>query len=250
MGMGLVFPFMTWAAPSFTNITDQDMKDIAEGMGANFTHNSMMGASKLGDVFGFQVGLVGAQTSTKEIADIIERSGGSGVDSLYNAGVMAAVGIPFGLSFEVVSMPTYKSDDAKAASSSAAIKLNMNDMIPILPVNLALRGVSSSAEFKFTQSGATISDKTTVTGVQLLLSPMIPIVEPYVGVGSLSSKTELKTTGSSIFSGSTLLEDSKTVTGIQYLAGVEVSLLFLKFGAEYSTAFGNSRTGVKLSFGF
>lgn len=247
--VSLLLPLTMWAAPSFTSISDDDMKDIAKGMGANFVHNSMMGASKLGEVFGFQLGLTGAQTNTSKINDIVERSGGTGLKNLYNAGVMGAVGIPFGISFEAVMMPSYKSDSAKAESTSFALKWNINDVIPVLPVNLALRGVSSTADFSFTQSGAKISDKTTVTGVQLLFSPMIPVVEPYIGVGALNSKTELETTGTTIFD-STLLKESKSVTGTQVLAGVEVNLLLMKLGLEYSQAFSNSRYGFKLSFGF
>lgn len=245
----LALPLATHAAnPAFTNLTDADMKDIAKGMGANFTHNSMMGASKLGTVFGFQFGVTAAQTAVPDIDDIAKRSGG-GLKNLYNAGMMGAVGIPFGISFEAVVMPSYKSNGAKAEANSYGLKWNINDVIPILPVNLAIRGIQSSSELSFDQASVgKVTDKTTVTGVQLLFSPMLPVIEPYVGVGQLEAKNELSSASGSIFSAG--VKDSKTVTGTQFLAGAEVSLLVLKLGAEYSQAFGNSRYGFKLSFGF
>lgn len=254
----LSLPLFVMADPQFTNITDTDMKDIAKGLGSNFTHNSMMGASKLGTIFGFQVGVTAAQTAVPKIDDIAKENSGSKLPNIYNAGIMAAVGIPFGLSFEAVVMPTYKADGAKAESSSFGLKLNINELIPVLPINLAVRGVHSSAEFSFKQTvsslEATVSNKTTVSGAQLLLSPMFPIVEPYVGVGFLSAKNKLEVTNTTgtIFDSSltTGQSASKTVSGTQVLAGVEANLLLLKLGAEYSQAFGNSRYGVKLSFGF
>lgn len=235
------------ADPNFVSISDDDMKTIAKGMGSNFAHNSMMGASKLGTVFGFQVGVTAAQTKTSKLDDL------ANVKELYNAGLMAAVGIPFGISFEAAVMPTYKNDNAKLSSSSFALKYNINDVIPVLPVNLALRAHTASSEFSFSQVVSSVNAKVTnttdVSGVQLLFSPMFPVVEPYIGVGTISAKDKLKVSSGTIFDagGSEL---SKTVTGTQMLAGVEVNLLLLKLGLEYSSALDNTRYGFKLSFGF
>ncbi|MFN8792121.1 MAG: DUF6588 family protein [Bdellovibrionales bacterium] len=251
----LALPLASWARPAFVNITEDEFEDVAKGLASNFTHNSMMGASKLGTIFGFQVGVVGAQTAVPKIDDIAERNG-TDLKNLYNAGLMGAVGIPFGLSFEAVVMPTFKADDVKAENTSFAVKLNINEVIPILPVNLALRGFQSNAELSFKQTiastEATVSNQTTVTGVQLLLSPMLPIVEPYVGVGYLNAENELEvsnTTGT-VFGYTTAQKDKETISGTQFLVGAEVSLLLIKLGAEYSQAFGNSRYGVKLAIGF
>jgi hypothetical protein len=252
----LAIPLSAMASPQFTNLSDDDMKDITKELGANFTHNSMMPASKMGTIFGFQVGLVGAQTATPKIHDIISNSGGSGVNDLYNAGVMGAIGIPFGVSFEAVIMPTLKKDDSSMKANSFAVKFNINDVIPVLPVNLALRGFLSDAEFYFHQTiagtNAKIDNTTNVSGVQLLFSPQLPLVEPYIGVGLLSAKDKLEvsdTTGT-VFAGTSSQDQSKTVSGTQFLAGIELNLVLFKLGAEYSNAFNTSRYGAKLAFGF
>lgn len=247
----LLMPLVAFTAPDFSNLDENDMKTLAKGFGANFTHNSMMGASKLGTVFGFQVGVTAAQTDVPKIDDLAAEQG-SELKSLFNAGLMGAVGIPFGISFEAVMVPSMKADGASLENSSFAIKWNINDVIPVLPVNLAIRGFQSNAKFSFTQDVTNeVKNETTVTGAQLLLSPMIPVVEPYIGVGMLTSKNKLTATAS-IFDGaySASTSSDETVSGTQFLAGVEVNMLLLKLGAEYSQAFGNTRYGIKLSFGF
>ncbi|MFN8847928.1 MAG: DUF6588 family protein [Bdellovibrionales bacterium] len=248
----LLAPLVSWSAVDLgTALTEDNMKTLAKGFGSNFAHNSLMGASKLGTVFGFQVGLTAAQTDVPKINDIAKANGGE-LKSIFNAGLMGSVGIPFGIAFEAVMTPSAKADGAELENSSVAIKWNINDVIPILPVNLALRGFSSNAKFSFTQDGTNdVKNETTITGAQLLFSPMIPVVEPYIGVGMLSSKNKLSAT-TSIFDGaySASASSSETVSGTQFLAGVEVNLLLLKLGAEYSQAFGNTRYGLKLSFGF
>lgn len=248
----LLLPVFASAAPIFDDITEEDMKDIAGGFGANFAHNSLMGASKLGTLFGFQVGLTAAQTNVKKIGELVEEQGGSKLDSIYNAGLMAAVGIPFGISLEATVIPTMTADGTKIAASSGALKMNINEVIPVLPVNLALRGVFSSAELSFDQGGGKIKNETTVTGAQLLFSPMIPLVEPYVGIGVLNSENKLTATISGIFNSAYTTADTKTksVSGTQVLAGLEVNMLLIKLGVEYSSAFGNDRIGAKLAIGF
>ncbi len=245
------------ADPAFSGITADDLEGISNEMSANFTHNSMMGASKMGMIFGFQVGLVGAVTDAPKIDAIAKRNTGAELPKLYNGGLMGALGLPFGISLEAIVLPEMEVAGTKVSSTSLAFKYNINEVIPVLPVNLALRGVYSTAKMSFQQtvSGVTsnVKNETSVTGLQLLFSPMIPIVEPYIGVGILNGSDTLSNTGvASIFDPSftTGQSESKNVSTTQLLAGVEVSLLVFKLGAEYSQAFGTSRYGLKMSLGF
>jgi hypothetical protein len=247
-----------WADPSFTSITDDDFTNITKEMSANFTHNSMLGASKLGSIFGFQLGVTLAQTASPKTNEIVKRNAGSELPNLYNGGLIGVLGVPFGIALEAVIFPKNGIAGASMSSTSLAVKWNINDVIPVWPVNLALRGLYSTAGFSFEQdmSGvlASVDNKTSVTGLQLLLSPMIPIVEPYVGVGYLNGTNELTVTGtgSTIFapSFSSSQSEKKSVSSMQVLGGVEFSLLLIKFGAEYSQSFGASRFGIKLALGF
>ena len=247
---------LTQAEPTFTNITSEDFEDISKEMAANFTHNSILGAAKMGSILGVQVGLVAASTSTPKTNDIVKRTAGAELANIYNAGLLVAVGIPFGIAFEGVLLPETKASGASFSVTSLAVKYNMNDLIPILPINLALRGFYSTAKFKFDQTVSSVSssveNKTTISGVQLLLSPMTPLIDPYVGVGLLTASNTLDSSGSSVFDPSYTASQSETknVTGTQLLAGVDLNLLLLKIGAEYSQAFGASKYALKLAVGF
>ncbi|HEY1078874.1 MAG TPA: DUF6588 family protein [Bdellovibrio sp.] len=247
---------LTQAAPTFTNINSQDFEDISKEMAANFTHNSMLGAAKMGSLLGVQVGLVAASTATPKTNDIVKRNSGAELSNIYNAGLLVAVGIPFGIAFEGVLLPETKASGASFSVTSLAVKYNINDVIPVLPLNLALRGFYSTANFKFDQTvssvNSSVENKTTVSGVQLLLSPMTPLIDPYVGVGVVNASNTLEASGSAIFDPSytSSQSESKNLTGTQILAGVDLNLLLIKIGAEYSQAFGTSKYGLKLAVGF
>lgn len=256
--LAILFSVKSLATPAFVNITDADFNSISKEMAANFTHSSMMGASKLGQVFGFQVGLVAAQTGSPNTNSIAQRTAGAEIPSLYNAGVFGVIGIPYGISLEAMMTPGFSASGTSLKSNSFALKVNMNEWIPVLPINLALRGVYSSAQFSFDQviSGinSKVENKTSVTGLQVLLSPMLPLVEPYVGLGLLNASNELGVSGSlgTVFDpGFSLSQTEKrSLSSTQFIAGVEASLLLLKLGVEYSQSFGASRYGIKLALGF
>ncbi len=244
------------SATTFTNITSNDFTDISKEMSANFVHSSILGASKMGNLFGFQVGLIGAKTSSPKTDVIVQRNAGSSLSSMYNVGILAAVGIPLGIAFEVVLVPELKASGVSFKTTSIGIKYNINEMIPVLPINLALRGVYTSSNFSFSQTVSnvttSVSNKNSIAGAQILISPKLPIIEPYAGLGYLSASNELSASGSSIFAPSftTGQSMSKSVSSMQLLMGVDVNLLLFKVGAEYSNAFGASRIAGKLAIGF
>lgn len=252
--IALLFPLSSMAAdPAFDNIDGNDMKEITKGMGANFAHNSLMGASQMGRLFGFQVGVTAAQTSVPKIDDIAKQNAGAELPNLYNAGLVGAVGVPFGISAEIVLIPETSVGDLEVGSTSLAVKWNINEIVPILPVNVALRGFYSTAELSFDQTSpvtTTVKNETTVTGLQLLVSPILPIIEPYVGIGYVKAENDL--TGTGIFDGSYTVSNSASAdeSGTQFLVGVEASLALFKLGAEYSRTLDNNRLGIKVALGF
>ncbi|MEZ0390824.1 MAG: DUF6588 family protein [Pseudobdellovibrionaceae bacterium] len=261
---GLFIPFcLTFLAPtlafaqavSFLDITDSEFEDITKEFSGNFMHHSVQGASPLGDIFGFEIGLVGGQQGTPKIDTLAKRAGGSGISNLYHAGLLGAVSIPFGITGEVVLLPKMSASEAELSMTSLALKLSLNtELLKVIPFNLAFRGFQTNSKFSFKQAiagygDAAVEDKSTVTGFQLMASPKLPIVEPYAGVGILNAENELSSSVGSVFAdGSSSKEKSLSAT--QMLLGINVNLLFFRLGAEYSSAFGaNSITG-KLAFGF
>ena len=254
----LCVPTLCWAQSlSFTNVTEDDLQNISKEMSGNFMHHSVQGAAPLGKVFGFELGLVGGQQPSPKINDIVKRSGGSGLSNLYHAGILGAVSVPFGFTGEVMMIPKLSSNDADFQMTSLALKINLNSALwTFLPFNLALRGITSDAKFSFRQtSGATsinVENQTKVSGLQILVSPMLPLIEPYAGVGLLSGKNTLNATGGAIFDPAytTSTSSDKTNSTTQTIMGINANLLLFRLGAEYSNAFGNNSVTAKLGFGF
>jgi len=251
----LLFPFSVWAqTTSFSAITDTEFEDISKEFSGNFMHHSVQGAAPLGSVFGFELGLVGGQQGAPNIDTLSKRAGGTGVSNLYHAGILGVVSVPFGITGEVVVLPKMTANEAEASMTSLALKLSLNShLLAVIPFNLALRGFQTNSKFAFNQtiltSTARVEDDSKVSGFQILASPSLPVVEPYVGVGMLSANNQLGSNIGSVFADGSSTKD-KNLSSTQLLLGVSANLLFFHVGAEYSSAFGvNSITG-KLAFGF
>lgn len=241
---------------AFTSLTDSDMAVITKALSSNSLHMSNTGAAGYGRVFGFELGLAAGQTGTSDLNTVVQNADPSAtVDKLYNAGIVAGVTIPFGFTFEAVVVPTAKGSGAEYSGFSGALKYNLNSLVPVLPVNLSARGIYSTSTFKFDQIVSSVANsvenKNKVTGIQLIVSPMLPIIEPYLGVGFLSGEDELTTNASSIFDSSltTGLSYTKKESTTQVFGGVVAKLALFSIGLEYSKAFDNSRVSAKLGFG-
>src|ERR1700722_18384626 len=53
------------------NLDAGAMNEVVGDMSANFLHTSVSGASTLGHIWGFEVGLVGGQTQTPHLNDVV-----------------------------------------------------------------------------------------------------------------------------------------------------------------------------------
>lgn len=238
----------------FSNLTDSDVKQITRDLGANFSHRSVSGASSLGAIFGVEAVLVAGSTASSNINELSVRSGGGELKSIATAGLLLGVSVPFGVTFEYLGLPNFEVAGARFSGNSVGLKWQMNDVIPILPVNLSLRLNNSTSTFGFTQDlggglNGDVSSDTTVQEASLYFSPKLPFVEPYVGLGMVSAKGSMSFTGNnSIFTVGN--SASATVSGTKMAAGVSVQLPFFSFGLEYVTLFGTTGYGAKLGVSF
>jgi hypothetical protein len=246
------------ATPTFTNLTEDDFNNVTKEFSANMANTSVMGAESLGRLFGVELALVGGMTSSPKIKDIVARSGGSGMSDLYHAGLAAGVTVPFGITGEAVVLPKLSLSGADFQMYSLAAKISLNeDLIPIIPFNLAIRGFYSNSNFNFSQDAGgvtgTVKNKDTVTGLQLLASPRLPILEPYAGVGFLQADNKLDVDGTgTVFDSSYTSGQSaeKKPTTTEFLLGVNAKLLLLSLGVEYAHAFDTDRYTAKIGFAF
>jgi hypothetical protein len=246
-----------FAATSFDNLSQADVDAIAKEWSSNSMLHTVMPPSSMGDVFGFQVGLVAGITKTPEIERLVKENAPTAeANPAPHAGILAAVSVPFGISGELVVLPEFKTQDVSYKQMSAAIKWTITDVVETpIPINIAARAFVSNSDFTFRQTvtGTTLDVEYDgrVSGLQFLVSPkLVPVFEPYAGIGLLRAQGDLKASGTGIFDIASSTQMSSKPSTTQLILGIEAKLLIMRLGLEYSTAFDTSNLTAKLAFGF
>ncbi len=248
------------------DLTQQDVDNISEEFSANFVHTTVSGAKPLGSVFGFEVGVIGKVSDAPKLGELVkEQSSSADISSVYDAGLMAQVSVPFGITGELVYLPEMSLADIKASRTSLGLKWTLSDSIlPIPFMNVALRAHYSMAELKYadvinnTSTGnldvnSEIGVETSSYGANVTVSFDLLALEPYAGIGYVSSDTDINVNasgGTSIFNFTSAQSASSSSSGLHYFVGAQANLLFFKLGAEYSNVYGVDRVAGKISFGF
>ena len=248
------------------DLSQEDVDNVAEEFSANFVHSTISGASSLGKVFGFELGVIGKITDTPKLGALVkEQSSSADVSSIYDAGILAQVSVPFGITGELVYLPEMSLSDIKANRTSLGVKWTLTDSVLTIPfMNLAIRAHYSTAELKYSDVinnsstgyndvNSEIGVKTNSYGANVTVSFDLLVFEPYAGVGYVSSDTDIDVNASgstNIFSFTSAQSASSKSSGIHYFVGAQANLLFFKLGAEYSNVYGVDRVAGKISFGF
>jgi hypothetical protein len=242
---------------TFSNVSGEDMKNITGEVSTNFMHTTVSGASSLGHLFGFELGVIAGTTRTPKI-DAIAKEGSSSAsaDQALDAALIGAVSVPFGITGEIGLVPKVGSQDFKFNTYSLGVKWTPTDLFWDLPVNVAVKGsitrthVESSQTISGTPTSLKFDD--TQEALTFLVSKSFVIVEPYFGLGMARAKGDLDVSGFNVFDPSftTATSASGKTSSALWTVGAEFKLVFLKLGVEYMHAFDTSRVAGKLSFYF
>lgn len=243
------------AGPSFQNLSDDDFKKVVQDLSADFTHTSVSGASPLGDIWGFEVGVVGGMSKTPELnkfAKEVEPS--ADLDQVPHGEIIGLLSVPFAITGEVGFIPKIGSDQFKFTSYHLAAKWSPSELFFEWPVALAVKVQYSkvNATFKDTINAipTTFDYDQSILGGSLIVSKNFAILEPYAGFGYLQADGNMDVKGSpTVFSGGRMSASSKP-TSSMFMVGTEVKLLVVKLGVEYMNAFDTSRFTGKVSFYF
>jgi hypothetical protein len=247
------------AQPSFDNLTQADVDGLSKEFSANFAHRPISPASPLGDIFGFEVGIVAGVTDAPKVEEISKREAPNEdpLGSLAHAGFLASVSVPFGITPELILFPERELGDVTFSHYSLGVKWTFSKFLPIPFVDLAARIHTAKTEVSFSDSvdgvNTTVNLENTTTGIQVLASANFLVLEPFAGIGYITRDTELGATGTAqIFDSTFSLSQTANVDGSssQFLAGVQVNLFIMKIAAQYENVFGTSVTSAKLTFGF
>ncbi len=243
------------SSPNFSNLSSSDVTSVMNDFSALSSYTSVSGASGRGSIFGFEVGVVGGLTSTPNVNSVAQKTDpNASVPMMPSAGLLGAISIPMGLSFEVVLLPKYTANGVNLQKYGGAVQYKIIDF----PISLSVKGSYTKTSLDFTEvisgGNATINFDDTVMAVDLMAGKDLIFFEPYVGLGYASANGNLGVTGtaSSIFAPSYTSAQSTNVTpsSARILVGVNFKLLIINLGAEYLRTFGTNAFNFKLSAGF
>ncbi len=251
------------AALELRDLSQEDFDKVIREVSANTSLHSVTAPSSLGSIFGFELGVVGGLTRTPEIDALAkEASSSAELKNLPHAALIGAVTVPGGITAEVMFLPKISAQGLDYQQYAAAVKWTLTDHVIPLPVNIAARGFMAKSEFSFKQVmndpvlgtpvDTLITSDNTVMGAQLLVSPkLIPIIEPYIGVGYVSAKGKMNVSGNArLFDFTNNQSAESQPTSSQLLVGADIRLLLIGIGAEYTRAFGTDSVTAKFSLKF
>ncbi len=255
------FSFLSTARGSleFQNISSQDLDVINKDFSSTFSYTSVSGASSLGSIFGIEAGVVAGAAMTEGIEALAKEVDPSNeLSFLPHAWLLGAVTVPGGFTIEANFIPELDGGEVSFSHLGLGAKWTVTDMIPIpaFPLNLSVKGYFSQTNLSFSQtdSGVTgdIDYENSMYGLLAQGSVSLLIIEPYLGIGWQSSEGKLKSTLSNVFDPSLTVGSSATseIDGTYFQVGINVSLLLLRLGFEYQSAFDADRFTGKLSFKF
>ena len=109
----------------FTGLTKSDLENISDEYLANFTHTTASSPTRLGDIFGFEVGLVAGLTESPKTQQVVQRIDSStDADKLPHAAIIGRVSVPFGLTAEATLIPTVGDENTEFSKLSLGLQWN------------------------------------------------------------------------------------------------------------------------------
>ncbi len=239
-------------------LTDEDVKNLVKETSANFNHTSVSGASSLGTLWGFELGLVGGMTKTPKIQTLVHRAEPSTkADQIPHGELIGRLTVPAGVTVEAGFIPKIGKEDFKFQTISLAAMFTPTEVFLDWPLSVAakLHMTKTDLNFRDDVGGPPPVDtkfdyKSTTTMFTLLASKDFVVVEPYLGFAFGQTKGDLDVTGSTTVFAIPQQKASAKVSGSGFLVGAELKLLIFKAGIEYSKIFDTSRFTGKLSLYF
>lgn len=242
------------AATALPTLSQSDFDNVIRELSANSLFNSVTPASSLGALFGVEVGVTAGVTNTPEINRLVNQQiPNTKADYFPHATLLGAVTFPIAVTAEVLYVPQITVEGAKYDSMGGALKWTPTDGLLVWPLNMSIRGFLTKTKYSFNQivnnasTGNTNVDTNVsfdgeVKGLQLLVSPkVIPVFEPYVGIGRYTATGSMNVSGTAdLFNFTTAQNASSAPTTTAYLVGLDVRLLLIAFGVQYERAFDTS----------
>ena len=139
------------AGPQFENLSKSDVENVSREFGATFSHTGVS-APETSGLWGIEVGVIAGQSSSPDLKDVVDESGGKGSDfkNLYHAGVMARAHFPLDLFAEISVLPEQELSDVKVKNSTFEVGWNAGGFFN-LPLDLAVGMNFANSDISFKQ---------------------------------------------------------------------------------------------------
>jgi hypothetical protein len=249
LGLSMFCSISSFAgAPNLTNIDETELQGILSDFSSNMVHSTATGASSLGKILGFEFGVVASSIEAPKIKAV-----DSSTDKLANASVYANISIPIGIGAEALLTPV-DVGGLEYKYQSVAFYWSFGSLMG-LPFDMKLKAAKTSAELSYTDSNSAPNTQVRYehdgTNLTFSVSKSFLVIEPYLGVGRASGDNKL-TADATLFSGSaqTIAQAGVEKSDTYFFAGVDLNLLLVRIGAEYSNPFDNKKMALRLAFGF
>lgn len=241
----------------FENLSKTQVENVAREFSGNFSHTGVS-APETDGLWGVEVGVVGGQSKSPDLADVVDASGGDGKDfeKLYHVGLQVRAHFPFDLFAEVTILPEQEFDPVTVKNTTMEIGWNFGGFFG-WPLDVAIGVNRANSEISFTQdpTGSIVSEadislesKTTIMWVGV--SKTFLFVTPYVKFGKAKADSEVDATADIFgFPGPTTSYEVEN-EGNYFAAGANLQFAFLKLGGEISKIMDVSRASAKVSFDF
>jgi hypothetical protein len=241
----------------FENLSKAQVENVAREFSGNFSHTGVS-APETDGLWGLEVGVVGGQSKSPDLGDVVDSSGGDGKDfeKLYHLGMQVRAHFPFDLFAEVTVLPEQDFDPVKVKNTTMEIGWNLGGFFG-WPVDVAVGVNRANSEISFTQdpvgsivTEADIKLKSKTTIMWIGVSKTFLFVTPYIKLGKAKADSEVDATADIFgFPAPTNSYDVEN-DGNYFAAGANLQFAFLKLGAEVSKIMDVSRASAKLSFDF
>lgn len=238
---------------------DLASKDLA----AAFVHTTNSGGSSLGSIWGVEAGLVFGAVESNNLRAAAENASGEPQEDLKYlpyAGIIAGVAMPFGIGAELSFIPDVDigSGEGSFGSYSGSIRWSLTDFVPLAgsfsPLKIVARASYGSTDFNYETSlngGSKETADFNITNTEFGLTAgfNLFILEPYIGLSTVKSKTSLDAVTTNPLIPINLREKNlrASPSGTRAIVGLLFKLPLLRFGLEMSNYQGVNRYTGKIS---
>lgn len=230
----------------------EQTKKVIEDLNAHLFPTTVTPASSLGKYFGLELGGLGGYSDSPEI----DKLDSSDISKIPHAALLVIAHFPYGLGVEYSTIPI-ATDDFYYKYHVTGLKWTLTDLWDKSPLDLRLRAQYAKGTLSYQQKVSDVPVDVdylySAWAGNITISKKLFILEPYFGVGYLSSSNDLKASGTaSIFDVSVTASDREDIklNYFYFLYGLQLDLGYVHTALELAQVNSRKKVSFKLSVAF